>query len=434
MDLDKKLSRLTSAGPGGTSFLPPDDAAQARRARIERLRSTLVALGTRPDATPRRRSPGTGPDDHLPGEVRETEHGPVHVVDRWLEPHHCHGRVAVRSALGVSAEVVARLALDPALEGFDARRMVLLDTETTGLATGAGTIPFLVGMAWFEDESLRVQQLFLRRPGEEGPMLRVLADRLRWADCIVTYNGKAFDWPLLRTRFVMNRVPLPDAPPHLDLLSCARRVLKPRLEGLRLVRVESEVLGMVREGDVDGSLIPSLYFGYLHGEGSAALIPVIEHNANDLIALAAVLARLSAHFETLRPEDDPRDHLAYARLAVRCGDEPRAARFAEAAARGGGDPDVTVDGWLLCAWLARRRRDQPAERDALEAALREALAVAPDRAPEVHLALAKLCEHRLRRFADALHHAEHARAAEEADGHERRLARLRRRLARAAGA
>ena len=54
-------------------------------------------------------------------------------------------------------------------------------------------------------------------------MLRLLAERIEAASCLVTYNGKAFDWPLLRTRFVMNRLAVPEPVMHLDLLHCARR-------------------------------------------------------------------------------------------------------------------------------------------------------------------------------------------------------------------
>ena len=110
-----------------------------------------------------------------------------------------------------------------------------LDTETTGLSGGTGTLPFLIGTARFEDDGrFLVEQLFLRRPGEEAPMLHWLASQLAATTCLVTYNGKSFDWPLLRSRFVMNRVPVPPLPPHLDLLHCARRVFARRNLGARL--------------------------------------------------------------------------------------------------------------------------------------------------------------------------------------------------------
>ena len=446
MDLRRKLARLDGAGPGSTPFLPPDDPDTARRARIEQLRTLIrratLTSGPGPDVSVQRSdwTSGPGPNVHrdgvpgtaavFPGEVRETPFGRVHVVERWLEPHHCHGRVRVADALRTSLLAIAHLSRDPELERVDPAGMLYVDTETTGLHGGAGTLPFLVGLAWFEDESLRLQQLFLRRPGEEAPMLHLLAERLRAASCIVSYNGKSFDWPLLRTRFVMNRVPMPEPPPHLDLLHCARRVLKPRLGAVRLVRVESEVLGMRREDDVDGCDIPGIYLRWLRSGEPSPLVPVIEHNANDLIALAALLARLSCHYATLRADDDPRDHLAYARIALHAGDVDRAHDFATAAADGGGDPCVTLDALLLVARIARRRKEVMTEETILTRALAETTDLPPDLRARVRLRLAKLFEHRLRDPVGALAHAAHTAPAEGPEAHARRIARLSRRIER----
>lgn len=363
----------------------------------------------------------------LPGETHDTPHGPLHVVERCFEPHHRHGWAPVRNAPSVAPEVVSKLALDAGLAEIDPRRMILLDTETTGLAGGMGTVPFLVGVGWFEDASLRVRQLLLRRPGEETPMLHALADRLSWASCIVTYNGKRFDWPLVRNRFVLNRVPLPPPPPHLDLLHCARRIYKRRMARLKLVDLETELMGMEREGDVPGHEIPEIYFRYLRCGDTAGLGSVLEHNAHDLVALAALLARLADRYEALQVADDPRDHLSYAEVAARGGDDARAQRFAMAAARGGGGPECTARAWLLCARLARRRKETDAERHALEQALD---AAADGRlGAEAHLALAKLHEHRRGDFDRALTHARAAARWEGEEASARRLARLERKRA-----
>ena len=460
MDLRGKLSRLGGAGPGSRTVTTPEerqaslqagaagpggvraegaggprksiDPDAARRARIEQLRTLIrrTTLASHPEPLPEQPT-RIDPEISLPGEERATVYGRLHVVTRFLEPHHCHGRVRVASALSVSTAAVARLALDPALERVDPRRMLYVDTETTGLAGGAGTLPFLIGLAWFEDESLCVQQLFLRRPGEEVPMLHALAERLRKASCLVTYNGKSFDWPLLRTRFVLNRVPMPEPPPHLDLLHCARRVFRGRLSAVRLVSVEREALGMRREDDVDGADIPALYLRWLRRGEASPLAPVIEHNANDLVALAAIVARLANHYETLRPDDDPRDHLGFARVALRSGDVDRAAEFAQAAADGGGDSETTVAALRVLARLARRTGDAVTEERALTRALACAESGAAHRLPALHLRLAKLYEHRLRDPVRARAHAAHAELAETSEAHARRLARLERRMARA---
>jgi hypothetical protein len=257
-------------------------------------------------------------------------------------------------------------------------------------------------------------------------MLNWLRERVQQSSCVVSFNGKTFDWPLLRNRFVLNRVRAPVLPPHLDLLHCARRVLRPRLKSVRLVELERRVLGMYREDDVSGALIPQLYFDYLDGGDVFPMAKVIEHNANDLIALAALLSELVGHFDEVHGSDDPRDHLAYARVAERTGDRARARSFADAAAQGGGESACTVEACLLNARMARREGDVDGEERALLVALRAAddeLLVSV-----VQLALAKLYEHRLKDLARALEHAMGTAPAEGDEAAGRRQARLQRRL------
>ena len=364
----------------------------------------------------------------LPGQRRETEHGELHLIDEYLEPRHHHGRSPIAKALDVSTERLAQLALDPSLGGVDLQRALFFDTETTGLAGGTGTVPFLIGIAWFEDQSMRIQQLFLPELGREAPMLNWLRERVQQSSCLVSFNGKAFDWPLLRTRFILNRVRAPALPPHLDLLHCARRVLRPRLKSLRLVELERRVLGMYREDDVSGALIPQLYFDYLDGGDVSPIAKVIEHNANDLIALAALLGELVGHFDEVHGGDDPRDHLAYAKVAERTGDRLRARSFADAAARGGGESACTVEACLLNARMARRGGSVDHEEDALLEALRAA--DEDQLRAVVRLALSKLYEHRRKDLERALEHATGTALAEGDDAAERRQARLQRRLGR----
>jgi hypothetical protein len=212
------------------------------------------------------------------------------------------------------------------------------------------------------------------------------------------------------------------------LLHCARRVLRSRLKSVRLVELERKVLGMHREDDVSGALIPQLYFDYLDGGDVSPMAKVIEHNANDLIALAALVAKLVNHFDEVHGADDPRDHLAYAKVAERTGDRARARSFAEAAAQGGGESACTVEACMLNARMARRGGDVDHE----ERALLDALRAADDEELRagVELGLAKLYEHRRKDLQRALRHAAGTALAEGQDAAVRRLARLERRLAR----
>jgi uncharacterized protein YprB with RNaseH-like and TPR domain len=412
--------------------MPAEDArTRERRARIARLKSMMDGVVSRQQSRLRetaRHEPA--PLYELPGETHETHHGPLHVVQQYLEPGHCHGRVPVRAALDADPELVARLALDPSLADVDPKKLLFIDTETTGLNGGTGTLPFLLGMAYFEDESLCVRQLFLPRPGAEGPMLHDFSKRCEEASAIVSYNGKAFDWPLLRTRFVMNRVPMPRVPPHLDLLHAVRRVYKKRLERVRLLHVEMNVLGMMREHDIDGAEIPGIYTQYLRGDIDPRMPVVIEHNANDLIALAAILGRIARDFADVREADDPRDHLGFAEVAERAKDAERARRFAEAALYGGGGREVAALAGLLAARVARRAGDIEGEGTALHHALTMLGKGGDLLAAEVHLALAKHHEHRTRDLDAALEHARHTVPAETATLRDKRVSRLEARRAR----
>ncbi len=349
-------------------------------------------------------------------------------MDHPCAPGHRHGRVAIGPACTVAGDVVATLALDPKMREVDFSRALYIDTETTGLMGGAGTVPFLIGTARFEAGQLMVRKLMLRQLGEEAPMLHLLAEEMREASCIISYNGKSFDWPLLRTRFVMNRVKAPPVPPHLDLLHCSRRVFKGRMERVRLVDMEREVLGFERVGDVSGAEIPGLYMDYLRGGDVAPIARIIEHNKNDLIALAALLAELVAQFEGVRPEDDPRDQLACARVAERAGDVELARGLAHAAAGGPLEVEGTAaEALLLAGRLARREGDVEGEERCLGKALKQAPAgtVLESR---VRLELAKLYEHRKKDLARALRHAALTFPAEDEQACHKRVNRLEARI------
>jgi uncharacterized protein YprB with RNaseH-like and TPR domain len=401
---------------------------ETKSRRIAQLRALIATMQAHagPPAASRARLAAPPP---LPvGETRHTSAGPLHCVERWLDPQHRHGRIAVRLALDADPGVLARLALDPALEALDLSRMLILDTETTGLAGGTGSVPFLIGLAWFEQGALKLEQLFLTNFGAEAPLLQHLAERLAQASCIVTYNGKAFDWPLLRTRFVLNRIACPTPPPHVDLLHCARRVLKQRLSSLRLIEVERALLCFYRDDDIDGAEIPGRYLAYLRGSDPRLILPVFTHNEHDVIALSAILWWLCAHFERLEPSDDPRDHLSYAKVALRAGDLERARLFGEAAAAGGASADLQRAAFCLCATVARRRGDMTGAACFWQRVLE--LAGCEWAVAEAHLALSRLYEHQLGDLQRASEHAHWTRPAEGEIAHARRQSRLRRRLER----
>jgi hypothetical protein len=188
-----------------------------------------------------------------------------------------------------------RLATLPGLPPAHAP-FVCLDTETTGLATASGTVAFLVGLGWWEDDRFRQVQLLLPdHPAEPGLLAR-LSTYLPPASWLVTYNGRGFDWPLLVARYRMVRSSPPPLAGHLDLLPFVRRVFRHRLPDARLRTVETDVLGTHRVGDVDGWQIPGRFLDFLRGAPAEPLIEVVRHNREDVRSLARLLARIDVDY------------------------------------------------------------------------------------------------------------------------------------------
>ena len=200
------------------------------------------------------------------------------------------------------AEALALLALDPSLAAADPASALYLDTETTGLS-GSGTIAFLIGLAGFDDGELVMEQLLLRTPSEEAALLARVSERIEAASLLVTFNGKAFDVPTLNGRFVMNRLPRPPERPHFDLLHVARRLHKHRVGSCSLKAVESEVLGFVRDADIDGADVAPRYGHFLRTGDESVLVSVVEHNAWDVVSMAALVGLYGEPLAALHEED-----------------------------------------------------------------------------------------------------------------------------------
>lgn len=177
---------------------------------------------------------------------------------------------------------------------FDLERTLFLDTETTGLSGGAGTVAFLTGLGWVEAGRFVVEQYFLRDYSEEAHMLARIARRARGYTHLVTFNGKSFDCPLLESRFTLMRMKS-DWPElkQLDLLHPARRIWKLRLERCNLGALEERVLGISREKDIPGAEVPERYFHYLKTHDFEEMTEVIEHNRQDIVTLMLLMGRMA---------------------------------------------------------------------------------------------------------------------------------------------
>ena len=172
--------------------------------------------------------------------------------------------------------------------GYDRSDLLFFDTETTGLSGGAGNLIFLMGMAWIEGRRLTVEQVFLKDFPGEAEFLSLLAERLNRHRVFVSYNGRAFDAHLLRTRFLLNRMSF-QLEQQTDLLYWSRRLWRRTLPDCSLGTVEREILGIHRELDVPGFEVPGIYLEYLRSGRPGRLDAVLEHNLQDVRSLAELL-------------------------------------------------------------------------------------------------------------------------------------------------
>ena len=248
-------------------------------------------------------------------------------------------------------EIVGRGAVDPllavhlGLKGDPPDRwqdVLFLDTETTGLSGGTGTYVFLIGVAHFSENELVLRQHLLLDLAAEGPFIAALKKEIEPFRACASYNGKAFDLPIIRTRFVMAiRSDLTVDDSHLDLLHPARRLWKDRFGSTTLKQLEDSILDDARTGDIPGSLIPDAYFFYLRRRDPAIIAPVLEHNARDVLSLVRITDRVARAVLLARSGRAP-DHapaaFALGRVFERTGETDAAFACYESAYYDGDNP------------------------------------------------------------------------------------------------
>jgi uncharacterized protein YprB with RNaseH-like and TPR domain len=214
----------------------------------------------------------------------------------------------------------ARLLAHLGLKGVAPERwqdVLWLDTETTGLSGGTGTYVFLLGIAYFSEGELVLRQHLLHDIGAERAFVETIQTEIEPFRACATYNGKSFDLPLLRTRWIMTlRSEITVDESHLDLLHPARRLWRDRFGSTGLKQLEESLFDEGRINDIPGSLIPDAYFHYLRKRDPAIIAPVLEHNARDIVSLVRIA-----------------DRVAIAVLAARTGRAPDHAPAAYALAR-----------------------------------------------------------------------------------------------------
>jgi uncharacterized protein YprB with RNaseH-like and TPR domain len=263
------------------------------RERLGRLRGPAAA-GVTPPPPPE----AGGEWAQLGAHIATSPAGSFVMRRRQYGADSVHGIYRLRELADVAAQLSSFHDGDAVVRLED---LLFFDTETTGLGVGAGNVPFMVGIGYYTGELFTVEQLMIRNPAEEHAMLVYLQELLGRYTHIVSYNGRTFDWPILKNRFVLNRLKLDDSKLlQLDLLYASRSLWRNTLPSCRLSKVEESRLGFERIDDVPGSMAPALYFQYLAEKDSAVLQGVFIHNEHDIVTLAA----LTIHFGKLLRTDE----------------------------------------------------------------------------------------------------------------------------------
>ncbi|MFZ2055298.1 MAG: ribonuclease H-like domain-containing protein [Candidatus Aminicenantales bacterium] len=253
-----------------------------------------------------------------------------------------YGKIPIGAGLKINGEILSVLSRDRAFAELDLSTALFLDLETTGLSGGVGVVPFLVGLGYFRDDKFQVSQFFLGDLAEEEGLIQELGRFFRQMDfrSVVSFNGKAFDLPLLETRFILQRETLElSGLPHLDFLFSARSLWSHKHESCRLYHLAQEVLEAYREEDIPSAEIPNRYFEYLRTGEFSLIEPILYHNQEDLLSLLGVVIRGAALFSEERGEEldlpgDAMDLFGAARLLERTGERERSALYMSRALEG----------------------------------------------------------------------------------------------------
>ena len=233
--------------------------------------------------------------DHFSGEVVTNQYGEFFLKKEDYSLDFTHGLYELRSfprqIQSSGPKKPRKNVFTGQMPSVSRKEIVFLDTETTGLAGGTGTVPFMVGTGFFQDNAFCVRQYLLRDFEEETALLSHLREFLDEFVVVVSFNGRCFDLPLLSTRMIMNRFSELETDYHLDLLTSARRVWS-HLESCSLTSLEQKILSFTREDDLPGREVPGVYFNYLQHKKPLLLKPVFKHNKLDIVSLVTLFVHL----------------------------------------------------------------------------------------------------------------------------------------------
>lgn len=319
---------------------------------------------------------------------------------------------------------------------FDIEKALFLDTETTGLSGGVGTVAFLIGLGWIKGGVFHVKQILMKDYASEGMLIEEMERTSAGFERTVSFNGRTFDLPLIETRCMMNRKRSPYAKMEcVDLLAPARRLWRRRLGSVRLAHLEEKILGHGREDDLPGSEAPQRYFDYLKTGDFSLLEEVIDHNRQDILSMGALLAEICECYGSPRKVKETADLFSLGLALGKQGEKDEA----EALYRMAAEPKTVTGIQALSESGLRAQANRELDRllrregrtqERIE--LLRHMCTSRDAGMYPHTELAKIYEHHLRDYKNALRCAKRAldaaRTDEERDAACRRIERIEKKL------
>ncbi len=247
-----------------------------------------------------------GPESDMPigrleelvrGEEREAAGRPFYLIrlkgceiDEWAVKESVRFRSPRREQRDNRMNPVAGSTVGPDPLQVPRERVCFFDIETAGLTPN--TYVFLCGMMFLEGDDFIFEQAFARDYDEEGGMLEYVRRKFEDFDALVTYNGRSFDIPFIKTRMAVNRINFDESFRHVDLLYFARRAYSGVLDNCKLQTIESHLRSMERTGDIPGSQIPAAYHDFVRTGEAGIMARVLYHNQMDLLTMAILYNQL----------------------------------------------------------------------------------------------------------------------------------------------
>ncbi|WP_077213758.1 ribonuclease H-like domain-containing protein [Bacillus dakarensis] len=290
-------------------------------------------------------------------------------------------------------------------KGFSEEELFFFDTETTGLGGGTGNTIFLLGQASIKGDHVVIKQHLLPKPGAEVALYQSFLESVNYTT-LVTYNGKAFDWPQVKTRHTLIRNQVPKLPSfgHFDLFHAARRLWKHKLERLKLSIVEKEVLEIERRDDVPGFLAPMIYFDFVERQNPEGIIGILRHNEMDILSLITLYTHLTYQLLSIDREQSITESYEVGRWYAAIGETSAATEMFTSIA--GSEEIDAVKAKLALSFQWKKEKWWEKARTLWEEIVETNYA---DLGFEASIELAKFYEHKVKDLQKALFYSEKAK-------------------------